>query len=170
MSCIPHCRPAQNKLGTMGFTARLPSSLQRRPRILGRSAYCGPPTGGPRYTLLSLLSRPCSMAHTTTHSLLTAFRCCHCIGSTWSWQVTEVQARALSSGNNAAVSSTFNTNVEELASIRASTTRPAYPSPSNCPNVSSGGIGPLHPFAVKLLGATRSGEVPRNTEGPIRSF
>ena len=25
MSCIPHCRLAQNKLGTMGFTGRLPT-------------------------------------------------------------------------------------------------------------------------------------------------
>jgi hypothetical protein len=26
MSCIPHCRLTQNRLGTMGFTARLPLS------------------------------------------------------------------------------------------------------------------------------------------------
>jgi hypothetical protein len=31
MSCIPHCRLAQNKLGTMGFTARLPPSGSAQP-------------------------------------------------------------------------------------------------------------------------------------------
>jgi hypothetical protein len=39
--------------------------------------------------------------------------------------------------------------VEELASSRASTTRQAFPSPSNCPNVSSGVIAGHHPVGVK---------------------
>jgi hypothetical protein len=58
-------------------------------------------------------------------------------------------ARALSSGHNAAVSSTLKTNVEELASSRAFTTRQALPSPSNYPNVSSGVISQHHSVAVK---------------------
>jgi hypothetical protein len=36
-----------------------------------------------------------------------------------------------------------------MASRRASTTRHALPSPSNCPNVSSGVIARHHPVAVK---------------------
>jgi hypothetical protein len=39
--------------------------------------------------------------------------------------------------------------VEELASSRASTTRQAFPSPSNCPNVSSGVIARHHLVGVK---------------------
>lgn len=46
--------------------------------------------------------------------------------------------RALISGLYLGLSSAFRKNVEELASRRASTTRQALPSPSNCPNVSSG--------------------------------
>jgi hypothetical protein len=61
-----------------------------------------------------------------------------------------VPARALSSGHKAAVSSTFNTKVDELVSSRASNTRQALPSPSSCPNVSSGVIGRHHPVGVKV--------------------
>ena len=39
--------------------------------------------------------------------------------------------------------------VEELDLSRASTTRQAFPSPSNCPNLSSGVIAGQHPVGVK---------------------
>jgi hypothetical protein len=102
-----------------------------------------------RYTLPSSPRRPRGRAQTITHFLLKTLRCRHCIGSTWSWQVTGGPARLLSSGHKCGVSSTFNRNVEELASSRASTTRQASPSPINCPNVSSGVFGLHHPVAVK---------------------
>jgi len=57
--------------------------------------------------------------------------------------------RALISGLYLGLSSAFRKNVEELASRRASTTRQALPSPSNCPNVSSGVIARHHPVGVK---------------------
>ena len=50
------------------------------------------------YTFPSLLPRPRGTAQTITHSLLKTFRCRHCIGTTWSWQVTDLPACALSSG------------------------------------------------------------------------
>ena len=72
--------------------------------------------GVTRYTLLSSPRRPRGRANTIKHSLLKTFRCRHCIGSTWSWQVTGVPERMLSSGHKSGVSSTFRRNVEELAS------------------------------------------------------
>jgi hypothetical protein len=55
----------------------------------------------------------------------------------------------LFSGHKSDVSSTFNKNVEELASRQASITRYALPSPSNCPNVSSGVIPGHHLVGIK---------------------
>jgi hypothetical protein len=93
---------------------------------------------------------------------LKTLRCRHRIGSTWSWQVTVVPARALSSGHNAAVSSTFSTNVDASESSRASITRQLFPSPNNCPNVSSGVIARHHPPPVKPPGSTGISEEPQN--------
>jgi len=105
-----------------------------------------------RYTLPSLLQRPCGMAHTMTDSLLETFRYRRCIDSTWFWQVTGVPAWARSLGHNKAVSSTFSMDFEELASSRASTTRQGFPSPSNCPNVSSSVIAGHHPLSSVIAG------------------
>ncbi len=93
--------------------------------------------------------RPRGRTHTITHSLLKTFRCRHCIVSTWSWQVTGVPARALSSGHNSSVSSAFRKNVEDSGSNRDSTTFQLFPSPSNCPKVCSGVIDRHHPPPVK---------------------
>jgi hypothetical protein len=70
------------------------------------------------------------------------------MGSTWWWHITGVPARVLTAGHNAAVSSTFKMDVEELASSRASRTRRLFPSSSNYPNVSSGAIAGDHPVGV----------------------
>ncbi len=109
-----------------------------------------PSQGGvTRYTVLSSPRRPSGRARTIKHSLLKTFRCRHCIGSTWSWQVTGVLARELSSGHKSGVSSTFRKNVEDSGSNRDSTTLQLFPSPSNCPKVCSGVIDRHHPPPVK---------------------
>jgi hypothetical protein len=117
--------------------------------------------GVTRYTLLSSPRRPRGRAHTITQSLLKTFRCRHCIGSTWSWQVTGVPARALSSGHNSGVSSTFRKNVEDSGSNRDSTTFQLFPSPSNCPKVCSGVIDRHHSPPVKPPLPTGNSEEPK---------
>ncbi len=125
---------------------------QVQPRCAGRreARRCRPSQSGvTRYTLSSSPRRPRGSAHKITHILLNTLRCSRRIGSSWSWQVTGVPARVLSSGDMCGISSTFNRKVKELASSRASTTRQALPSPSSCPNVSSGVIAKDHPAGAK---------------------
>ncbi len=102
-----------------------------------------------QYTLPSSPRRPRGRAHTITHSLLRTLKCRHCIGSTWSWQVSGVPARALFSSHKSDVSFTFNRKVEELPPRRASVTLHALPSPSNCTNISTVFIAVHHPVGAK---------------------
>ena len=64
---------------------------------------------------------------------------------TWSWVTIGIAVRALSSGYNSGVSSTFRRIIEGSASNRASTTLRLFPNPSSCPKVCFGVIAPHHP-------------------------
>jgi hypothetical protein len=113
--------------------------------------------GGTRYRLQSLQRHPRGLVHTMRYSLLTAFRCHHCISSRWSLQVTAVPTRALSPGRKDGISSTISMRLEEPASSRASTKRQAFPKPRDCPNLASNVIAGNHQLAAKhpfpLVGA-----------------
>jgi hypothetical protein len=110
----------------------------------------GPSQGGvTRYTLPSLPRRPRDRAHTITHSLSKSLDAAIASVRHGRGRLQGFLPKHFPQATSAAVSSTFNMKVEELASRRASRTRHTLPPPSNCPNDSSGVIAGHHSGAIK---------------------
>ena len=123
-------------------TAEAPNS---RVKCLPRPSH----GGVTRYTVPSSQRPPRGRAQTLAYSLLKTLRFRHCIGSTWSWEVTGGPARVLSYGHKSGVSSTFNRKVKELASRQTSRKLQSFPRTSYFPVVASGVVCRHHPAAPK---------------------